>query len=377
LVITLIAKEKLLMLLHSLPLKHPQPDAKKFIDILMGRITTQGAPLVEYLVDDVVMRPIITELLERRWIEASGDRASQQASLDNFIEFWYRMGYDFVRLERGLGFEERRLFAPDTAPGSKKQRAWADQHQGRISNWEDFERYPWPTVEKMDFFPFEYVNSHLPSGMGLIVSHAAGILEHLSSLMSYEGLCFALYDAPALVKAVSDKLGELMTGFYKHLLELDHVIAVFPGDDMGFRTSTLIAPNDLRKYVLPWHKRFAAMAHEQGIPYFLHSCGNLETIMEELISDVGIDGKHSFEDAIIPVQEFQARYGHRIAVLGGMDVNTLALSSPEQVRQKTRFLIETCGGRGRYALGSGNSIPSYIPVTNYLAMIDEALIATL
>lgn len=361
------------MILHTLPLKHPQPDAKKFVDILMGRTTTQGAPLVEYLVDDVVMRPIVTKLLGRRWVEASGNRASQQANLDNFIEFWYRMGYDFVRLERGLGFEERRLFAPDTAPGSKKQRAWADQHQGRISNWEDFEHYPWPTVEKMDFFPFEYVNSHLPSRMGLIVSHAAGILEHLSSLMSYEGLCLALYDTPSLVKAVSDKLGELMTGFYKHLLELDYVIAVFPGDDMGFRTSTLIAPNDLRKYVLPWHKRFAAMAHEQGIPYFLHSCGNLETIMEELISDVGIDGKHSFEDAIIPVQEFQARYGHRIAVLGGMDVNTLALSSPEQVRQKTRFLIETCGGRGRYALGSGNSIPSYIPVTNYLAMIDEAL----
>jgi hypothetical protein len=35
--------------------------------------------------------------------------------------------------------------------------------------------------------------------------------------------------------------------------------------------------------------------------------------------------------------------------------------------------METCGSRGRYAIGSGNSIPSYIPVSNYLAMIDEAL----
>jgi len=95
--------------------------------------------------------------------------------------------------------------------------------------------------------------------------------------------------------------------------------------------------------------------------------------MEDLISDVGIDAKHSFEDAIIPVQDFQQKYGDRIAVLGGLDVNILANSTPDQVRQKTRFLIETCGARGRYAVGSGNSIPSYVPVENYLAMVDEAV----
>jgi uroporphyrinogen decarboxylase len=99
----------------------------------------------------------------------------------------------------------------------------------------------------------------------------------------------------------------------------------------------------------------------------------VEQIMEDLIADVGIDAKHSFEDAIIPVEDFQARYGDRIAVLGGMDVHRLSMHTPAQVRQHVRFLIETCGSRGRYAVGSGNSIPSYIPVENYLAMVDEAL----
>ena len=56
-----------------------------------------------------------------------------------------------------------------------------------------------------------------------------------------------------------------------------------------------------------------------------------------------------------------------------MDVDILTTSSPEQVHYHTRHLMETCGGRGRYAIGSGNSIPSYIPLDNYLAMVDEAL----
>ena len=95
--------------------------------------------------------------------------------------------------------------------------------------------------------------------------------------------------------------------------------------------------------------------------------------MVDLIEEVGIDGKHSYEDAIIPVEDFQVRYGNRIAVLGGVDVHRLTTGSEEQVRQRVRFLIETCGLHGRYAIGSGNSIPSYIPLANYLAMVDEAL----
>ncbi len=360
-------------MLRQLPLQHPQPDARRFINILMGREKSRRVPLVEYIVDDVVMRPIVTNLLGRRWVAETAEREAQKAYLDNLIAFWQQLGYDFVRFERALAFPMKQTIAPDPVPGSDKQRAWADQHEGSIRSWEDFERYPWPTVAQMDFFPFEYLNDHLPEGMGLMSSHAGGVFEHLSWIMSFEGLCFALHDNRPLVQAVTDWLGELMTGFYEHLLDLDRLIAVFPGDDMGFRTGPLISPKDLRTLILPWHRRFAGMAHAKGRPYFLHSCGNILKIMDDLITGVGIDGKHSYEDVIIPVQEFQARYGDRLAVLGGLDVNILAASTPEQVRERARFLIETCGSRGRYALGSGNSIPSYVPPENYLAMIDEAL----
>jgi uroporphyrinogen decarboxylase len=105
----------------------------------------------------------------------------------------------------------------------------------------------------------------------------------------------------------------------------------------------------------------------------LHSCGNLAEIMPDLIDDVGIDAKHSYENAILPVDEFQARYGAHIGVLGGVDVDILARRSPDEVRAEVRRIIEACHPRGRFGIGSGNSIPSYIPVANYLAMLDEAL----
>jgi uroporphyrinogen decarboxylase len=208
--------------------------------------------------------------------------------------------------------------------------------------------------------------------MGLIACHAGGMYEHLAAIFSYEGLCYALHDQPDLVAAAAERLGGIMLTFYRRLVELPGLVAVFPGDDMGFRSSTLVPPDALRRHVLPWHKRFAALAHDRGLPYFLHSCGNLKAIMDDLIDDVGIDAKHSFENAIMPVADFQALYGRRVGVLGGVDIDVLGRFAPEAVRAEVRRIIDVCHPRGRFAIGSGNSIPSYIPAKNYLTMLDEA-----
>ena len=356
-----------------LPLGRPAPDGRFWVDTLMGRLKAPVPPLVEYLVDDAVQQPIVTGLLGRRWVPWSARREAQAAYLDNFAEFWLRLGYDVARFEIGLPFAERHLLAVDPVAGQDKVRSWSDQHVGAIRDWDDFERHPWPKVEEFDFFPYEYLDAHLPGGMGLVVSHGGGVFEHLSWLMSYEGLCLALIDDPKLVGAVADRVGGLLEGFYRHLLDLPNVAAVFQGDDMGFKTSTLVSPDALRAYTLPWHRRYAAMAHAKGLPYLMHSCGNLAGIMESLVSDVGIDGKHSYEDVIIPVGTFQERWGGRIAVLGGLDLNILSRAEPGEVRRATGRLMDECGPRGRYAIGSGNSVPSYVPPANYLAMVEEAV----
>ncbi len=367
---------------YCVPIDSPTPDAEAFIRCLMGEERPQKPPLVEYVVDDIHMCTIISDMLGRQWVPAPSNGTKETGSVqaftepaywDNLIEFWYRMGYDFVRLELSLDLPRHHLLTEDTAQASEGQRAWADEHHRPISSWEDFEQYPWPTLTEADFFPHEYIDSHLPEGMGLMSCHAGGICEHVRWIMSYEGLSLALYDNPELISAVIERVGTLMEQYYQRLVHLDNLIAIFPGDDMGFRTQTLISPDDLREYFLPWHRRFAQIAHDAKLPYFLHSCGNIEAIMKDLIEDVGIDGKHSFEDSIIPAGDFQKRYGEQIAVLGGIDIHKLASYSPEQLRGYVRSMIDECAPSGRFAIGSGNSIPSYIPLENYLTMLDEAL----
>ena len=355
-----------------LPVWDPRPDAARFVDVVMGRRTTERAPLVEYLIDDALRRPIVTELLGREWVPFdSSDAGSVESYLDNFVLVWYHLGYDVVRYEEALPFHCHSVAgSDDTAVDGR--RTWRDLHHGVITTWREFEQYPWPEVTPEALANYEYLDTHLPEGMGLVVCHAGGVLEHLSAIMSYEGLCYALYDRPDLVAAVADRIGSLMLDVYRQLVELEHVVAIFPGDDMGFRSATLLPPEALERYTLPWHKRYAELAHERGLPYFLHSCGNIVGIMEDLIEDVGIDAKHSYENAIMPVDEFQTRYGDRIGVLGGIDVDILSRYPADVVRHEVRRVIDICHPRGRFAVGSGNSIPSYVPLENYLTMLDEA-----
>jgi len=140
---------------------------------------------------------------------------------------------------------------------------------------------------------------------------------------------------------------------------------------MGFRSGTLISPDDLREFVLPGHKLMAKMSHDAGRPYLLHSCGQIDAIMEDLIEDVRIDARHSFEDTFTSVIEEKKKYGDRIALLGGIGVDFLCRASEDEIRRRVRETLDACLPGGGYCLGSGNSVANYIPVDNYLAMLDE------
>lgn len=352
----------------------PKPDINKFMDIVLGRnVHNHDVPMVEFIVDTPVIKEIVTTLFHRQWVDYGEDRESQKAYLDNLIEFWLHMGYDMMRYENSMIFPGIPRTTENTAAGTQNNRSWAEESVGAITSWEEFEKYKFPKVEEFDFFPFEYLNKHLPEGMGLALAHGGGIFERVSWIFSIEKLCYLLFDQPELIEAVTQKISDLQMAFYKHLLDLDRLSAIFPGDDMGFRSATLISPADLRKYFLPFHTQLSALSHQREVPYFLHSCGNLTRIIPDLIDDVKIDGKHSYEDTIIPFETFHEKYGSRLAVLGGMDVHFLATSSLQQIRDRVRSSVETCGSRGRFAIGSGNSVPDYVPVENYLALVDEAL----
>jgi uroporphyrinogen decarboxylase len=64
-------------------------------------------------------------------------------------------------------------------------------------------------------------------------------------------------------------------------------------------------------------------------------------------------------------------WGDRVALLGGMDVDFLCRSDELAIRKRVRDTIAACLPGGGWCLGTGNTAANYIPVENFLAMIDE------
>lgn len=363
------------MQIHNWPWE-PNPDHTRLLKALQRQGDPGYVPFLELFADPEAVAAVLGEPLVlgepvMQLEVQKTDRETLGRALDQKIRFWYHLGYDALWQGVILGLPEMlRLESDDTASLPRDKRRWVDEKAGIITSWADFERYPWPRAEDADLYPMEYVAQYLPEGMAIIAG-VSGVLEPVMWLMGYETFALAIYDQPDLIEAMFDKIAEIFVPLARTLVQMDRVIALGMGDDMGFKTGTMIAPDHLRKFVFPIQQQIAHIVHEQGIPFLLHSCGNLEAVMDDLIDAVGIDARHSFEDVIEPVESFTARYGNRVAVIGGVDMDLLARGTEEQVRIRTREILEACAPSQGYVLGSGNTIANYVPPRNFLAMVDE------
>jgi uroporphyrinogen decarboxylase len=346
------------------------PDYEAFLKCLR-REGTPGRVHVAELFLDPEMKQAVVDYFH---LDEGLDRGDPHFAKKLEIRIQRTLGYDYVttRIEN-FDWKLTETVVPDTMNGRQQRaggRPWMEEHRGPIASWEEFEKYPWPDPRQFRTDAIEWYSRHLPDDMCLVAgSHC--VFEITSWSMGFETFAMALYEQPDLVNAVFERVGALFHQGIKLLCQFDRIKVLFGGDDMGFRSGTMVHPQVLIGQCLPWHAKNARAAHLTGKLYVLHSCGNLSAIMGPLIEEVGLDGKHSFEDVIESVIEAKRRWGARIALLGGIDVDLLTRRSEAEVRRRVREVLEACQAGGGYCLGTGNTACNYIPLRNFLAMIDE------
>lgn len=138
------------------------------------------------------------------------------------------------------------------------------------------------------------------------------------------------------------------------------------GDDFGFHSSTLISNEDLQTLVIPEYKKIIELIHSYHKPFLLHSCGCIFDVMDDLIEVAGIDAKHSNEDSIAPFSRWIEDYGDKIGNFGGIDTDVLCDNSTVDLEEYLSVIVaDALKKEGGVAIGSGNSIPSYVSPERY------------
>lgn len=336
------------------------PDYRNILDAAHN-VAAKRLPLYEHIVD-------VGKIGEITGRDFSGWENGTEKDLEDFFYYYCRFfrdyGYDTVSFECCIG---------GILPGGG---ALGDSQIDPVMKTpEDLKNYPWGELCDRYFDRygkmFRALRKQMPEGMKAVGGVGNGIFECVQDLTGYEKLCFLMYDEEEMFAELFRKTGEnnlkIWTRFMKEFGDIYCVLRF--GDDMGYKSNTLLAADTLREFVIPQYKPIIDLVHQYQKPFLLHSCGNIFSIMDDLIA-AGIDAKHSNEDQIAPFPEWAERFGDRIGNFGGFDVDAVCQLDRKELREYIRDVLRKTEGHGGIAAGTGNSIPSYVPVENYLNMIE-------
>lgn len=339
--------------------KHqPTPNYQRIVDAAFNKKTDQ-VPLYDHDVHFSHMEKVLGlkfgHLME-------GNFEDKKIFFKHLCYFYKLMGYDVVIMERWAG---------QAMPGSG---ALAGLKEGVIKNRQDFNDYPWDKIPKLFFERYEEdymaLKAMMPTGMKALGGVGNGVFECVQDIVGFTQLSYISIDDPELYKDLFEKVGDMLLEIWDQLIDkYDDVFCVYRiGDDLGFKSTTLISPVDIQTHIVPQYKRIVARIKETGKPFLLHSCGSIFDVMDDFINEVGINAKHSNEDQIAPFMTWVEKYGDRIANFGGIDTDRLCSHNTEDLQAYIVNLLESLKDEPGIAIGSGNSIPDYVDLDKYLIM---------
>jgi uroporphyrinogen decarboxylase len=309
-------------------------------------------------------------------------------SLKDEVDFWKTAGYDFVSMRAGVRSIVRG-YHPAVAVWRRSDRGvknpgqpsgWVLEDEALIRGREDFERFPWPEAEALGGYnDYEDLSDHLetmarclPSEMKLLVQ-LGYIFMGAWQLLGFENYCLHLADDPELIQELTDWLGASQLAVLEILLQYDCVGTVWLPDDLCYNSGPVVSPRVYRKYVYPWYVKIVKRCHQAGLPVGLHSDGDLSRILPDLVA-CGFDAIHPFEPPMNDIVAIKRQWGDRIAVAGGIDLKTILCGgTPGEIEAEVQAKVAALAPGGGWLLGSSNSIPDFVPVENYRALLAAGL----
>lgn len=138
-------------------------------------------------------------------------------------------------------------------------------------------------------------------------------------------------------------------------------------DDLGYRNGLLFDLETYRNVLKPFHKKSCDWAHERGMKVMLHSCGNVNDLIPDLI-DAGFDGLNPLETkAGMNLIELKEKYGSKLVLQGGIDVRKMTES--DQIEEEIRTKITKAKVGGGYIYHSDHSVPDSVSFADYCRVI--------
>ena len=197
------------------------------------------------------------------------------------------------------------------------------------------------------------------------------LFERLHCLRGMDNTFADFYLHPGEVERMLDALTEYYIGILRAWGRLENVDGVFMTDDWGTQTSMMIDPAMWRRFFAKRYRRIFAEAHAHGLDVHFHSCGNVTSIIGDLI-DAGADVIDPLQPEAMDLKTIAREFGGRVAFCGGLSDQRIAACTPAQVKEEVRRAVDTLGKAFKNAciVAPSNVLTPEIPLENIAALFE-------
>lgn len=207
-----------------------------------------------------------------------------------------------------------------------------------LASWDDLPSLSIPDIHRPDRWKL-LSGARERAGDKYLVGFGISLYERVHFLRGLEETWCDIYESP-------DRLGELIDLLVEmNLVAIERYAAagvdgIFWPDDWGLQDRLMISPDKWREIWKPRYARVYQAAHEAGLQTFLHSCGYIVDILDDLI-EAGLDVIQMDQQENMGLAELGERFGGRLTFFCPVDIqNTMARGNPEEIRAYCRKMVE-------------------------------------
>ncbi len=187
-------------------------------------------------------------------------------------------------------------------------------------------------------------------------------------ILGMESFMLGLYDYPEEIMAFLSRLADWIVDIIRHAAQTGADVLCF-ADDYGMTGRPLISMDMWKRITYPHLKRFIAVAHEEGVPFMLHSCGYQMPFLEYYV-EAELDLLQSFQPkAGNDFAAAYAEYGDRLAFATGIDIQRGEMMTPQALRQEILDNYAIGRTQGRHVLSTTHMIQYSMPMENLQAIL--------